>query len=486
MDKAKIVKSLIYKFTERFAVKGIGFVISILLARRIAPEVFGQVVILTVFVNLSMTLIEGGLNTALVQSREVDDRDYSTVFYITLALAALVILLMQPFAPLVAAFYKSPEMAVPLRVYAFSLLFGSFNSIQVARLQRDMRFRDMMLCSLTATLASGALGVYLAYRGAGLWALVVYYFAQVAVSCLAMLGVLRWLPGSRFSMASAKRLYGFGIRILAASLITNIYNDIRPLIIGRRFSTADLGYYNRGQTFSSTVSLNLDAAVQSVMFPVLSRIQDDKDQLLALFRRTKRMSAFLIFPVMLGMAAVAEPMVRLLLTDKWLPAVPFVVLLSVGEAQVPLTSTNLIAVKAMGRSDLYARQEVLRRVLMIAVLAVSVLCFRSVTAIAAGFVFSAWLDAFVTLLPIRKLLGYGFGDQLGDIWKSGLAALVMAAAVFAFGRLPLPLLPKLLLQTALGAAIYALMGFALKNESLSYLLTALRNRRHPSGAGAEP
>ena len=471
MDKAKIVKSLIYKFTERFAVKGIGFVISILLARLLAPEVFGQVVILTVFANLAMTFIEGGLNTALVQSREVDERDYSTVFLITLALSAVIILLMQPLAPLVASFYKSPEMARPLRFYAFSLLFGAFNSIQVARLQREMRFREMMLCNLAATLAAGAL---LAYRGFGLWALVVYYFAQVVASCLAMLAVLRWLPRGRFSMASAKRLYGFGIKMLAASLITNIYNDIRPLIIGKRFSTADLGYYNRGQTFASTVSLNLDAAVQSVMFPVLSRIQDDPGQLLGMFRRTKRLGAFLIFPVMLGMAAVAEPMVRLLLTDTWLPAVPFVVLLSIGEAQVPLTSTNLIAVKALGRSDLYARQEVLRRVLMLIVLAVSVLGFHSVTAIAAGFVLSAWLDAFVTLLPVKKLLGYGMAQQLGDIWKSALAAVVMAAAVYAFGLLPLPLLPKLLLQVILGAAVYLLAGLLLKNESLQTLLAALR------------
>ena len=474
MDKAKIVKSLIYKFTERFAVKGIGFVISILLARLLAPEIFGQVVILTMFANLAMTVIEGGLNTALVQSREVDERDYSTVFLITLALSAVIILLMQPLAPLVASFYKSPEMARPLRFYAFSLLFGAFNSIQVARLQREMRFREMMLCNLAATLAAGALGVLLAYRGFGLWALVVYYFAQVVASCLAMLAVLRWLPRGRFSMASAKRLYGFGIKMLAASLITNIYNDIRPLIIGKRFSTADLGYYNRGQTFASTVSLNLDAAVQSVMFPVLSRIQDDPGQLLGMFRRTKRLGAFLIFPVMLGMAAVAEPMVRLLLTDTWLPAVPFVVLLSIGEAQVPLTSTNLIAVKALGRSDLYARQEVLRRVLMLIVLAVSVLGFHSVTAIAAGFVLSAWLDAFVTLLPVKKLLGYGMAQQLGDIWKSALAAVVMAAAVYAFGLLPLPLLPKLLLQVILGAVVYLLAGLLLKNESLQTLLAALR------------
>ena len=477
MEKGKIIRSLAYKFTERFAVKGIGLVISIVLGRLLAPDLFGQIALVTVFTDISLTLVDGGLNTALVQAREADDRDYSTVFYITCALSLVMIAVLQLASPAIARYYRAPELVKPLRVYSFSLLFSSFNSIQVARLQRAMRFREMMFCNLAATLVSGALGVFLAVRGAGLWALVLYFFAQIVVSSLAMLLVLRWIPNRRFSKDSAKRLYGFGFKMLAASLITTVYNNLRPLIIGRRFTTADLGYYNRGQTFSSTVSLNLDTAVQSVMFPVLSRSQDDPDALRAMLRRTKSMGAFLIFPVMLGMAAVAEPMVRLLLTDKWLPAVPFVVLLSLGEAQVPLTTSNLVIVKSMGRSDLYAKQEVLRRVLMLSVLAVSVLAFNSVTAIAAGFVFSAWLDAFVTLRPVKRLLGYGWREQLRDTWRSALASAVMAAAVYAFGLLALPLPVKLLAQVLLGGAVYALVNLALKNESFFYLLAMLRKGR---------
>ncbi len=476
MEKATIVRSLLYKFTERFAVKGIGLVISIILARLLAPELFGQVVILTVFTELSMTLVDGGLSTALVQSREVSERDYATVFYITVAIAAVMAALMQPLAPLIAGYYRSPEMVRPLRFYAFSLILSACNSVQVARMQREMRFRDMMFCNLAATLVAGSIGVYLAFHGAGLWALVIYFFAQIAAVCLSMAVVLRWVPRAPFSTDSAKRLYGFGLRMMAASVITTLYNNLRPLIIGRRFSTADLGYYDRGQRFSSTVSMNLDVAVQSVMFPVLSRSQDDPEQLRDLLRRTKKLGAFLIFPVMFGMAAVAEPMVRLLLTEAWLPAVPFVVLLSIAEAQVPLTSSNLVLVKSMGRSDLYARQEVLRRVLMLIVLAVSVLAFRSVTAIAAGFLFSAWLDVYVTSLSVKKLIGYSFADQLRDVWKTGLSAALMACAAYGCGLLPLPLLPKLALQVVCGAAVYLLLNLLLKNESLSYLLTILKHR----------
>lgn len=476
MKKDNIIRSLIYKFTERFAVKLIGFVIGILLARLLTPEIIGQVAVLEVFVNLSLAIIDSGVNSALVQTKEANDRDYSTVFYITLALASAAILALELSAPAIARYYKSPELALPLRVYALSLLFSSFSSVQVARMQREMRFREMMYCNLAATLLAGTLGVALAYRGAGLWALVIYHFGQIVLMCLTTLLVLRWLPRGRFSLDSARRLGGYGLRMLGASVVTSVYNSLRPLIIGRRFSTADLGYYDRGQKFSSTVSLNLDAAVQSVMFPVLSRAQDEREQFLAILRRMKQIGCFVIFPVMLGMAAAAEPMIRLLLTDKWLPAVPFLVLLSVGEAQVPLTSSNLVGLKSLGRGDLFARQELLRRALMLLVLAVSVLAFDSVTAIAVGFVISAWIDVWVTSLPLKRLLGYSFFDQLRDVWKSGLSAVLMGLPVRAMGALPLPLPLLLLSQVLAGAALYAVFNLALRNESLLYLLSLSRRR----------
>jgi len=478
MKKTTVVKSLIYKFSERFAVKGLGLVISIILARLLGPDAFGQVALLTVFANLSLTFIESGLNTALVQSREADDRDYSTVFYITLGLSLVIIVLWQLLAPAMAAFYDSPEMVAPLRFYAFSLILSAFNSIQTARMQREMRFKEMMYCNLSATVVSGAVGIALAFLGFGLWSLVIYFFAQIAMSSIAMLFVLRWLPRSRFSMDSAKRLYGFGIKMLAAGIITTLYNDIRPLIIGKRFSTAALGYYERGQRFSSTISLNLNAAVNSVMFPVLSRAQDDKDQFSVILSKIKNLGSFIIFPAMLGMAAVAEPMVQLLLGAEWLPCIIFVQLLCIGEAQVPITAANLLAVKSLGRSDIYAKQEVLRRVLMLIVLAISVFCFDSVEAIAVGFVISAWIDALVTALPLIKLLGTNLRQQFLPLVKPMLASVIMAAAVLAFGLLNMPMLIKLMLQLILGAVVYALLCTAFKAEGIEYLLGIIRKRKN--------
>ena len=278
-------------------------------------------------------------------------------------------------------------------------------------------------------------------------------------------------------MDSAKRLYGFGIKMLAAGIVTTLYNDLRPLIIGKKFSTAALGYYERGQRFSSTISLNLDAAVQSVMFPVLSRAQDDKAQFSTILSKTKNLGAFIIFPARLGMAAVAEPMVHVLLGKEWLPCIIFVQLLCIGEAQVPITTANLLAVKSLGRSDIYAKQEVLRRVLMIIVLAISVFCFDSVEAIAVGFVISAWIDAVVTTLPLKKLLDTTITQQFLPLLKSLAASLIMAGAVYAFGLLNMPMLLKLLLQIAVGTAVYIAACLILKVDSFHYVLNILRNRK---------
>lgn len=480
MEKGKVIRSLIYKFTERFAVKFIGLVIGIILARLLSPEINGQVALLEVVVNFSLLLIEDGVNNALVQTKTAEERDYVTVFFITLGLAGLALLILELSAPLIAAYYRSPALEKPLRFYAFSLLFGAFNSIQVARMQREMRFREMMWCNLSATVLAGALGIALAYHGAGLWALVIYHFAQIAVSCLAAFLVLRWIPRGRFSMESARRLGGFGLKMLAASVVQNTYLSLRPLIIGRRFSAADLGYYDKGRNFSYTISVNLDSAIRSVMFPVLSRAQDDLDQFFSIMRRTSQLGSFVIFPVMLGLAAVAEPFIRLLLTDKWIAAAPILEILSIGEAQIPLTSANLIALKSLGRSDLYARQELLRRALMLVVLVISVVCFDSVEAIAVGYSVSAWLDVWVTSLPIKKLLNYGVLDQLRDVWKTGAAAVVMGLAVHALGVLPLPTALLLGVQVLCGAAVYLGLNLALKNESLYYVLSMLKQRRAAS------
>ena len=477
MEKSKVIRSLIYKFTERFAAKLIGFVIQIILARLLAPELFGQVVLLQTVIDFFVLMIENGVNTALIQSPEVSERDYFTVTVITFALTGLTFLLIVAAAPLLAGFYRSPGLVAPMRFYAVSLLFGAFNSIQTARMQREMRFREIMFCNLSATVLAGTLGVVMAWRGAGIWALVGYAFAYIVFACIATFLVQRWVPRGGFSRDSARRLGGFGLRMMAASGVENLYISLRPLIIGRFFSAAQLGYYKQGQQFSHTISINMDAAIRQVMFPVLSRAHDEREKFIDIMRRMNKLGSFVIFPVMCGLSAVARPLILLLLKEKWLPAAPLLMILSIAEAQIPLTSANTVALKSLGRSDLYAKQEVLRRVLMAAVLLISIVAFDSLSAIAVGYAVSAWLDVIITSLPIKKLLNYGAAEQLRDVWKNGLSAALMGAAVYALGLLPLPTALLLMVQVPCGAVIYVLLNLLLGNDSLLYILSLLKQRR---------
>lgn len=477
MDKATIIKSLIYKSLERFSVKGLGFVISILLARMLSPEVFGQIALITVVINLSLSIIEGGLGTALVQNKDVDEGDYSTVFYICMAMSVLIAAVVFAGAPLVAGYYKSPEMLRPLRVYIFSVFFSSYASILTARMQREMRFKQILYCSLTATCISGALAVALAFAGAGIWTLVVYYFSHTVINCIAMFTAVRWRPRLTFSVERARVLYGFGWKMLASSLLCSLYYDLRSLIIGKRFSTEALGYYDRGNQIPFVISSAIDSSVQSVMFPVLAKVQEDKTEAAALLHRSLTLSALLVLPAMMGLAAISDTFIRLLLTEKWLPSVAIMEVLCIGHAASALETPNLVAIKAMGRSDIYMKLEFVRRMAMLIVLLVTVFAFDSVMAMAYSYTLSCWLDVLLCCLPNGRLLGYGLGKQLKDVWKTVVASVVMAVAVWAAGLLAMPLAVKLLVQLLTGVAVYIIICWAMKAEGFLYALNMVKGLR---------
>jgi len=477
MEKNKVIQSILFKFTERFAAKFIGFVIQTILMRLLLPEVFGQVVLVQTVINILVMVIENGVNTSLIQSQRVDERDYYTVFVITFAITGAAFLAVQAAAPLLGRLYRSAAIVKPLRVYALSLLFSAFNSIQTARMQREMRFRELMFCNLAASVLAGTFGIVLASSGAGIWALVGYFSASVAFTCIITFLVQRWVPHGGFSKESARRLGGYGLRMMAASGVEQLYLGLRPLVIGKLFTPAELGYYNQGQQLSHTVSINMDAALRQVMFPVLSRAQEEREKFIDIMRRMSRLGSFVIFPVMFGLSAVARPLVLLVFKENWLPMAPMLAILSIAEAQIPLTSANTVALKSLGRSDLYARQELLRRVLMVAVLAVSILAFDSLRAIAVGYALSAWLDVAVTSLPLKKLLSYSVLDQARDVWKNGAGAALMWLAVRALELLPLKAALLLPVQILCGAAVYIALGLILKNDSLLFILDMLRKRR---------
>lgn len=464
MDKKKVISSLVYKFIERLSVKGLGLVISIVLARMLAPKECGQIAIMTVFINLSQVIVEGGFTTALIQRKDVTERDYSTVFFINIALAAVCFLALQICAPLISAYYQQ-DITLPLRIFAITVFFGAFNALQLARLQKRMQFRKMMITSLIATIISGIAGILGAYCGLGLWALILYHLTNSVMVCITVAFVEKWLPKFEFSLNRAKLLFSYGWKMFISSALCSLYADIRSLVIGKRFSSDDLGYYNRGQQFPQIISHTLDTAIQSVMFPTMAAVQDERTKLARMLRSAETMGAYVVIPVMFGLAAVSEGVVELLLTEKWLPCVPYMQWLCIANAAVPITSSNLIAIKASGRSDIYMRLELIRRVVMLSILVISIVVFHSVLAIAISFCLCAWLDALIAMTPAKRLMGYGIREQFGDLWKIILAASVMFASVQAMNLLQWHSALLLVAQILVGVVVYLGLCFFLRIET---------------------
>lgn len=477
MENKKIVSSLAYKSIEQLLNKGLGLIISIVLARLLSPDDFGQLAILTVFINLSQTIVQSGFSSAVVQTKELHKSDYSTTFYISTLLAILMVVILFFCAPFISRLYETEALTTPLRVYSITLLFGAFNSVQLAKLQREMRFKETMITRTVATVLSGAIGIYCAFAGFGLWALVIYNLSSNVLNCLTMLFACHWLPKLEFSMKRAKELWAFGWRMLVSSLLCSLYNDVRSLIIGKKYSTEDLGYYNRGEQFPYVLANTIDTAVQSVMFPALASIQDQKERVKAILSKSVSLGALVIVPILMGLAVVAEPFILLLLTEKWLPAVPYMQIICIGYASYSISSANLTAIKAIGRSDVYMKLETIRRIVMLAILLISVFCFNSIIAIVIGFAISMWLDVAIIMIPVKKLLGYGIKELIKDVWKVLIAVIIMVVAVYLVGIIKLPTIWTLCLQIIVGVIAYVIACILIKEKSFFELLAFIKNKR---------
>lgn len=473
MDKKKVISSLIYKFIERLSVKGLGLVISIVLARMLAPEDFGQIAIMSVFINLSQVVVESGFTTALIQRKDVTERDYSTVFFINLGLAVVCFVTLQIVAPWISIYYEQ-NITAPLKIYAGTVFLGAFNALQLARMQKRMQFRKIMVCSLTATILSGVIGIGAAYSGFGLWALIIYNMTNSVIVCVTAAFAEKWLPKLEFSLTRAKILFSYGWKMFVSAILSSLYSDIRSLIIGKKFSGNDLAYYNRGQQFPHVISHTLDSAIQSVMFPTMAAVQDERKKLVAMLRSAETMGTYVIMPIMFGLAAVSEAVVQLLLTEKWLPCVPYMQWLCIANAAVPIISSNLIAIKASGRSDIYMRLEMVRRLAMLAILMISIFGFHTVEAIAVSYCISIWLDVVITMVPVKKLLNYGIGAQFADLWKILITSMVMFAVVQVMNLLPWHSILLLITQIIVGIFVYIGIGFMIKVESQTILVNFVK------------
>lgn len=479
----KLIISLIWKLLERGGNQLVQLLVQIVMARLLSPEAFGSLAVMLVFVNLGGVLVQSGLNTALVQAPEADEDDFSTVFWMSLAVSLALYAVVFFAAPAVGGYYGDPGLAWPLRVLCLVLVVNAYNAVQVAAVQRAMEFRKVFKATMASALLSGALGVGCALAGAGLWALVAQQLSYQLINCLALALQVPWRPRAVFRSARARALFSFGWKLLASGLLDKGYQSLSDLIIGKRFSAAELGLVSQGKKYPQALGSMLDGAIQPVMLSAVSRQQGDVPQVKRLVRRALKTSTYLVCPCMALFAVAAGPLVELLLGEGWLPCVPFLQMYCVVYMLLPIHTTNLQALNGMGRSDLFLRLEVVKKAMGVSALLFAAFVLGDLNAIVGTYIFTGIISTLINAWPNRRVIDYPYAEQLRDMAPAFLLAAAAAAAAWPLSLLGLPALGQLALQAAAFAAAYLALSRLFRVEELSYLTSALRGLVASRGRG---
>lgn len=471
--KIKVIFGLFWKLMERGGTQGVQFIIQILLARLLLPEDFGIIALISIFITIANVFVQGGFNTALIQKKEADEIDISSVFYLSMFVACLLYMIIFLAAPFISAFFGERQLVPVLRVLSIVLFLNVINSIQNAVVARNMQFKKLFFSSLQAILVSGVVGIVMAYAGYGVWALVGQQLTNQMLICIVLWFTVKWRPKLLFSFHKVKSLFSYGWKLLVSSLIDTLYLNLHSLIVGKMYNSEMLGFYNRGQQFPALIVTNINGSIQSVMLPALSSQQDDRQRVKRMVRRSIVTSSFVIFPMMAGLAAVAEPLVKILLTEKWLPCVPFLQIYCAVFALWPIHTSNLQAINALGRSDIFLKLEIIKKVLGLSILSVTI--FYGVYAIAFGVVISGIISTLLNSSPNKKLINYSFKEQWQDIMPPLFLSLIMGLVVYCFNFLGLDALTTIITQIFVGIFLFIGMAYLFKIESLLYLVEEIKN-----------
>lgn len=474
-NRKKVFSNLVWRFLERGGSQAVSFVVSIVLARLLEPALYGSIALVLVITSILQVFVDSGMATALIQKKDTDDLDFSSVFYFNLAFCLLLYAGLFLAAPLIGRFYGDPSLVPVIRVLGITIVVSGVKNVQQAYVAKTMQFRRFFFATLGGTLFSAAVGIAMAYMGYGIWALVMQQLLNTAVNTAILWLTVGWKPQRCFSLQRLKVLVAYGWKILVSALLDTVYLKLYQVVVGLKYTSSDLAFYNKGDQYPNLLVENINSSIDSVLLPVLSAEQEQREHVREMTRRAVKTSTYIMFPMMAGLALCAEPFVRLLLTEKWLPCVPYMQIFCMMYAFYPLHTANLNAIKAMGRSDIFLKLEIIKK-LISTVLLVAAVNF-GVYAIALSQLLSCLIAMAVNAWPNRKLLGYSLLSQLKDILPPAALALVMGVCVWCVGLLGLGDLPTLALQILLGVLVYAALSALLKVDSFLYLLGFLRRRR---------
>lgn len=473
-----VLYNLIWKFAERITAQLVTLIVSIVLARMLDPSHYGVISMVTIFITIANVFVSDGFGSALIQKKNADAVDFSSVLYFNVLFSIVLYVILFWCAPFISKFYGSGyEILTPVtRVLGLRLILTSINSVQQAYVSRHMIFKKFFWSTLFGTVISGIVGIVMAYHGFGVWALVAQYLTNTTIDTLVLQIVLNKWPIKAFSWQRLKTLLNYGYKILLTNLTITGYQELRALIIGKLYSSNDLAFYDKAKQFPNLVVTNINTSISAVLFPKLSQEQDEVTRVKYITRQSVKFSAYIMSPVMLGLAAIASPFISVILTDKWLPCVPLLQVFCFFYLFQPIQTANTQAIKALGRSDLALKLELIRDIIQL----VSLVCVMwiSVDAIVISMASLSLLFVFINGYPNIKLINYTVKEQIVDFMQPLVMSVIMMVGVLLLGTLNINKILLLTLQVILGGSIYILLSIITKNSEFNYFVKLAKDKLH--------
>lgn len=476
--KKKVVSGIAWKYAERMLAQIISTIVAIVLARILDPSHYGMIAIVNVFITICNVFVVTGMGESLVQKKDSDDIDFSTVFYMNVGLSVGLYSILFFSAPYIEVYYGESYSGLTaiLRIMGLRLILAAANSIQNAKISKDLAFKKYFYVTLTGTVVSAIVGIYMAYSGYGVWALVAQYMTNSTIDTIMLFIFVKWFPNRTFSLKRAKPLIKYGIRIIGVSVLDTLYDELRSMIIGKRYSSDDLAFYSKGSTYPKLVVNNFSSAIASVLFPAFAKIQNDIEAMQRLLRKAIRTSSYVLFPVLMGLFVVADLFVEVILTKKWLPCVPYLRIMCIIYMLKPLAQPSNQCLTATGKSGLYGKMAIIKKIFGISVLLLSIPF--GVIWVAYSQLISVAFDYILSVVVGGKTINYGLLKQVGD-WAPHFAmSVLMGIVVMVSGRLmPNITILRLVGEIVIGVLMYVGISMVCKNEIFMTILRTIRGNK---------
>lgn len=475
--KSQATHGIIWTTIGRFAGQGIQFLIGIILARLLMPSDYGVLGMIAIFLAISNSFVDSGMGSGLVQKNKCSDEDFSTVFVFNLGVSVFFYGLLFFTAPFIADFYDTPSLEPITRVIALIIIINALSVVQRNRLTISMNFKTQANVNIIATLVSGIFAIYFAYTGFGVWSLVIRELINSIVSVVLFWYFSHWKPSIQFSKQSFKELFGYGSKLLAAGIYAQVFNNIYNIVIGKAYSSRELGFYSQAKAFSELIAGTVTSILSQVTFPLLASLKEDKTRMVSVYRRLIKMSSFLIFPTMTMLSVLSDPFIRLFLGEKWLFTIPLLQWMAFARIFYPLSALNMNILKANGRSDLYLKVDLSK--LPLIVIALVITLPLGVKAMVIGHVITSFIAYFINAYLPGKLYGYGAISQLKDIWIYMVGSALMGICTMIVLSYIDSIILQLMIGCFLASFIYLLFCFWMKVDELKeikHILVKMRKR----------